>query len=154
MKHAGGRPTKYKKKYCKLIELFFNTPANRQVLKKEIIKSNGTIEREYATIANKLPTIGAFALSIGVDESTVSEWAKAKTKKGKLKYPEFSLSYKRALTMAENMLVENGLAGLSPPPSFIFVATNYTKMRNKQDIDHTTAGKELPTPIYGSRSTK
>lgn len=126
-----------------MIETFFDVPHTIQVLKKEVIKFNGTIEREYTTLAGSLPTVGKFARSIDVDESTIYEWADAVTKKGKKKYPEFSLSYRKAMTLAKDMLVDNGLAGLSPPPSFIFVAKNYTDLRDKQEIDHTTKGEKI-----------
>lgn len=143
-KHAGGRPTKYKKKYCKMIEEFFNQPPSRQVIKKEIIKSNGTTEREYVTVANPLPTVIKFARHIGVNPDTITEWATAKNKSGKPKYPEFSVSYRRAMKTAQDHLVDNGLAGLSPAAAFIFVAKNYTDMRDKQEVDHTTKGEKIP----------
>lgn len=142
-----GRPSKYKKKYCKMIEEFFDQPPSRQVVKKEIIKSNGTVEREYATVANPLPTINKFARHIGVNPDTITEWSTAKTKAGKPKYPDFSVSYRRAMKIAQDHLVDNGLAGLSPPAAFIFVAKNYTEMRDKQEVDHTTKGEKLPQVV-------
>ncbi len=142
-KKSTGRPTKYHKKYCKAIEEFFSRPPNQQVVKKEIIKVNGTVEREYITIPNPLPTVRKFADSIGVNPDTIHEWAKATTKKGKKKYPEFSESYARAMGKAQDFLVDNGLAGLIPPASFIFVAQNYTSLRNKQEVDHTSKGEKI-----------
>ncbi len=138
-----GRPSKYKKKYCKMIEDFFDQPPNRRVIKKEIIKSNGTIEREYVDVANPLPTIIKFARHIGVNPDTITEWSNAKTKAGKLKYPDFSVSYRRAMRFAQDHLVDNGLAGLSPAAAFIFVAKNYTEMRDKQEVDHTSKGERV-----------
>lgn len=142
-----GRPTKYKPKYCKMIEEFFDQPPSKQVIKKEIIKSNGTVEREYITVANRLPTLGKFSRHIGVNVDTLKEWAHAKTKTGKPKYPKFSVSYKKAMSIAQDFLVDNGLAGLSPPASFIFVSKNYTEMRDKQEVDHTTKGEKLPQVV-------
>lgn len=145
MAHAGGRPTKYKKKYAKMIIEFFDKPSSVSVLKKEIIKSNGTIEREYIQMSADLPTLESFAWSIGVDDVTIQRWSErtvTKTSK-KLKHPEFCIAYNKAKQMQKQFLVSLGLKGLAPPASFIFTAKNITNMRDKQEIDHTTDGKPL-----------
>ena len=133
---AGGRPTKYKKKYCKMILEYFDKPTAESWLKKEIIKSNGTVEREYGLKAAKLPTLFGFAQSIGVFDNTLENWSKAKKSKNSnvLKYPEFLCAYNAAKQKQKEFLTTNALAGLSPPASFIFVAKNITDMRDKQEV--------------------
>ena len=141
--NPGGRPPKYSKKYCKMIIQWFDVPTSVQVIKKEVIKSNGTIEREYMNLPAKLPTLESFAYSIGVHDDTLENWSKATTKKGKLKYPEFFGAYMRAKQLQKEFLLANGLAGLSPPASFIFVTKNITDMKDKQEHDHTTKGQKI-----------
>jgi len=140
-----GRPSKYKPKYAKMLLDFFNVPVFTSVIKKEIIKSNGTIEREYVQMAADLPTLEDFAWKIGVDDDTLERWAKRTVNKTstKLKYPEFCGAYNRAKQLQKNFLVSVGLKGLAPPASYIFTAKNITNMRDKQELDHTTDGKPL-----------
>lgn len=145
MTHAGGRPTKYKAKYIKMMLDYFSKPSYETWVKKEIVKANGTVEKEYALKPAKLPTIFSFGRSIGVNDDTLLEWAKKKTSKGskKLKYPEFSAAYNAARKMQKEFLINNALAGLSPPASYIFTAKNITDMTDKTEVDHTTKGQAM-----------
>lgn len=142
-KRGRGRPTKYKQIYSKKIIEYFSQPPTRQVLKKEIIKSNGTIEREYVERAAPLPTFSGFSRHIGVNGDTIVEWSNARDKKKKLKYPDFSAAYNIAKDLQRDFLVHNGLSGNSPPAAFIFVAKNITDMHDKQEVDHTTKGEKI-----------
>jgi hypothetical protein len=143
-KHPGGRPTKYKKEYCAAIVAYFSVQKHSQYIKKEIIKQNGMIEREYALLAADLPTFEGFARLIKVNGDTVVEWAKATKEDGKtLKYPEFSAAYNTAKHLQKEFLIDNGLKGLYPPASFIFVAKNVTDLRDKQETDITSGGEKL-----------
>lgn len=132
-KHVGGRPTKYDPKYCEEIISFFSIPKTKQIVKREklINKANGTTEKEveYLTIPEGLPTFEKFARSIGVCKDTIiSEWIK--------KHEEFSDAYNTCKSLQKEFLIDNGLQGLYPPASFIFVAKNITEMRDKQELEH------------------
>jgi hypothetical protein len=142
-----GRPTKYRKKYSKELIAFFDVQMSKTYVKSEKIvkKANGTEEKrvEYGIMAEDLPTLEKFARKIKVNDDTLVEWAAAKTKKGKLKYPEFSAAYKIAKNIQKEFIVQNGLKGFYPSNFAIFVATNFTDMKDQQAVDHTTKGKEL-----------
>lgn len=144
VKKPSGRPSKYKPQYCEEIITFFNGPKNKQVIKSEktITKSNGTTEtfKEYMWIAEDLPTLNKFARSIGVTHDTLLEWAKPINKN---KYPNFSVSYNTAKELQKEFLTDNGLKGLYPPASFIFVSKNVTDMKDEQKVDHTSKGKRI-----------
>ena len=132
-KHVGGRPTKYDPKYCEELIAFFSVPKSKQVVKKEklITKANGTTEseKEYVCIPEDLPTFEKFARNINVCYDTlISEWCK--------NHKEFSEAYNIAKSLQKEFLVDNGLAGLYPPASFIFVAKNITDMKDKQELEH------------------
>lgn len=146
-KKKSGRPSKFKPKYCKMLIDWMSVAPHTQVLKKEIIKSNGTIEREYMPMAAKLPTLEGFARSIGVDDDTLANWANAVNKSGKPKYPAFFGAYKIAKQLQKEFLLANGLAGLTPPASFIFVTKNVTDMKDKQEVDHTSKGEKVNSVI-------
>ena len=148
-KNKGGRPTKYKPEYCKRLIAFFDIEKNKRVVKKEknITKSNGTVESEieYMLIAEDLPTFEKFARSIGVSYDTlISEWAK--------KYKEFSEAYNTAKQIQKEFLTDNGLKGLYPPSSFIFVAKNITDMKDKQDLDVMSGGEKLGVIILPQKN--
>ena len=76
-----GRPTKYKKRYCKDIIAFFNDPVND----------------------NPLPLFYNFAANIDVCVDTLHEWRSV--------HPEFSESYKKAKEILRRKYWEKALAG-------------------------------------------
>lgn len=145
MTSGRGRPTKYKAKYIKMMLEYFGKPSYESWVKKEVIKANGTVEKEYALKPAKLPTIFSFSRQIGVNDDTIVEWAKKKTSKGskKLKYPEFSAAYNAAHKLQKEFLINNALSGMSPPASYIFTAKNITDMTDKTEVDHTTKGQAM-----------
>lgn len=150
-KHAGGRPTKYKKKYALELISFFSAPPHDKFLKKEVITKTKDgkekIQREYMPMPAPLPTLLKFARHIEVDYTTVYRWANDTDKKGKPKNEEFCKAYNEAKKLQEEFLVANGLAGFSPPASFIFVAKNITSLKDKQEIDHTSGGKPITVGV-------
>lgn len=76
-----GRPTKYKKRYCKDIIAFFNDPAND----------------------NPLPLFYEFANNIDVCMDTLTEWRNV--------HDEFSLAYKKAKGILRRKYWKKALAG-------------------------------------------
>lgn len=152
-----GAPTKYDPKYCDELIVFFSGPKNKQIIKSEKItkKANGTEEvfREYVWVPEDLPTLDKFARKIGVDRKTLQRWAEAvypddfeiEEKRGKLRRPRFSRAYNTGKVLQSEFLTDNGLRGLYPPASFIFVAKNVTEMRDKVEaaVDHTTKGEQI-----------
>ncbi|HSY52441.1 MAG TPA: hypothetical protein VLC46_26810 [Thermoanaerobaculia bacterium] len=133
-KHPGGRPTKYDPKYCAEIVAFFEIEAYRKEVseKSKEFFADGKVKKtaeKYRFVPNQLPTFARFAKKIGVNGDTVVEWAK--------KFPEFSAAYNEAKESQKQFLITLGLAGASPPASFIFVAKNVTDMRDKQEVEST-----------------
>lgn len=124
-KHPGGRPTKYKKKFCEAIIEFFSKSRTKAEKVVQITKA-GIIERSV-TVAQPLPLFSAFARSIGVDENTLLNWTTEHT--------EFLGAYTRAKALQKEFLIENGMAGRYDTKFAMFVAVNCTDMRDK--IDHT-----------------
>ena len=115
---AGGRPTKYRPEYC-----------------QEAI--------EYMAEGY---SVTAFAGHIGVARSTVFKWAEEN--------PEFSDALKTAQAMAamwwEDTLRQVAKTGEGNASAAIFGVKNRSgeEWRDKQEIDHTTAGQPIaPTRI-------
>lgn len=158
MAHAGGRPTKYRKKFAKDIINYFNVKFTRTV-KEVFYYKNGDTKEKEVEVANELPLFSGFANFIGVNKDTIVEWSEAKTKSGKLKYPEFSVAYKKAKEMQERMWTNNSLRGLYNPAFTIFMGKNVFGWHDKQEVDHTSKGEKitgfnyLPPKPNGSNDT-
>jgi hypothetical protein len=140
-KHPGGRPTKYKPEYCQQLIKFFSGPRTELIVKAEITGKNEYHKTEYARVAKELPTLAKFARKIGVNKDTiVSEWVK--------KYPEFSDAYNTVKELQKEFLIDNGLAGLYPPASYIFTAKNITDMKDKSEVDQNIKGSISLTDLF------
>lgn len=142
-KHAGGRPTKYKKKYCKEIIEFFSRERTKIILETYYYKNGETKEKEIE-VANELPTIIGFCIKIGVDRTTLLEWVS--------KHPEFSHAYKKAKEMQEEFWLQNSVRGLFPGAFTIFAGKNMFGWKDRTETDVTSGGK--PIPILGGISVK
>lgn len=127
---AGGRPTKYKKKYCQEMFNFFNIS---HTYEKEIrtIDKYGNENISYIEKANSLPTFEKFAVNIGVCFDTLREWCKV--------HKEFSEAYIRCQNLQKDMLNDLAMRGFYNPTYTMFVAKNITDMRDKQEIITTPA---------------
>ena len=130
------RPTKYKGSYCKEIVQFFAIPKSERVVKSVITGKNDYERTDYESKPNELPTFAKFARKIGVNGDTIVAWTK--------KHKKFSAAYNMAKELQKEFLVDNGLAGLYPPASFIFTAKNVTDMKDKTETDITSGGKPIP----------
>lgn len=97
---AGGRPTKYKKKYCREIIDFFESEP--EVLWKRTYFMNGVVKSEEP-VSRWFPTFQGFARLLGVNVDTLHEW--------KDKYPEFSEAYARAKGIQEEIWLQESLSG-------------------------------------------
>lgn len=124
-----GRTTKYDPRYAEeMIEFFAQPPEYEREIVQQNFKGEPIVTKKI--YPNKLPTFVDFAMKIGVHVDTmVSEW--------KNKYPEFSEAYKMCKQLQENFMISNGLHGLYPSASFIFVAKNITSLRDKIDTEVT-----------------
>ena len=123
--HKKGRPTRYRKRFCKMLVDFYDVePYQLLTLKTRTIKKkNGEIivDEEKKPIANPLPFVYEFCDLIKISPTTFHNWLKV--------HPDFVAAFTRAQEMQKKNLITLGLAGISPPASFIYVASNLTDMR-------------------------
>lgn len=146
MKHPGGRPTKYRPIYCKLILEYFDIPPVKDVVTEIIDKKTGELKFEHKEVANKWPTLFGFARKIGVDDETLIEWGKV--------HPEFSAAIKKAKSIQQDILVENALHGRYEQPFAIFAAKNIFKWTDKTETDITSKGKQLKVGVVAYNNGK
>lgn len=147
-KDKGGRPTLFKPEYAELLIKFFDIEPYRKLLTEKSTEyfANGEIKKEaekYTFKPNKLPTLLGFSKKIGVVYSTVWRWAEKGEdldEKGEWKegiapdFVRFCNAYKEAKEVQKEFLISLGLAGVTPPAAFIFVAKNVTNMRDKIEV--------------------
>ena|ERR1035437_4456671 len=123
MKHAGGRPTKYEDRFVDGVD-------------------------EYLLIKNKentsLPTKQGLALWLDVDEDTLNNWAK--------EHKEFFGALKKLMLKQAEQLIDDGIYGGKEVNSTIVKLLLQNNHGMKERTDTTTNDKDLPTPIYGSKS--
>lgn len=140
---TAGAPTKYKEGFCGEMIAFFSQEKSRRELIEETItngKYGENTTKKWKYIANDTPFFQAFARKIKVNYSTLFAWAHDKKKNDDGKntdeflHPEFSEAYNICKQLQYEFLVDNGLQGLYPPASFIFVAKNITNMKDKSDM--------------------
>lgn len=147
--NKGGRPTLYDPKYCQEIIKFFDVKPyyKETVAHSQAYGKTGKVsfeKKEWKNVPNELPSLYKFANKIGVDQTTLNEWAK--------RHQEFSLAFTRAKEMYKNFLMENGLLGLYDSRFAIFVAKNTTDMRDKVETELTI--KEMPKPLLDNLRNK
>jgi len=101
---AGGRPTKYKKKYCDELVEYFDQPP-QEILYKRTYFMNGQVKSEEPITdrPRELPTFQGFAHEIGVDITTLERWA--------AKHKEFCRAYARAKQIQENIWLQESMTG-------------------------------------------
>jgi len=120
MKHAGGRPTKY-------------TP--------ELLEAARSYIDRYVD-SNKIPTLEGLALACDIRRSTLYEWHNGDVAE------EFSDIVDKVMKNQAVKLIEQGLDGTYNASITKLLLTKH-RYSDKQDVDHTTKGEQLPTPILG-----
>lgn len=112
---------------------------------EEILKKTEEYILSCSMAQMELPTIEGLALCLGVNDDTLVEWSK--------KYDEFKVLYKKLMMTQKVQLINNGAYGGKEinAAMFIFLLKNNHGMKDRTDV--TTNDKDLPTPIYGGKST-
>ena len=119
---TAGRPTSYKEEYNDLVDVYL----------KECIDSYKNGKRDV-----KLPTVGGFALMVGVNKQTLYNWGE--------EHPEFLDSLNKIVEEQQNRLINQGLAGnYNSTIAKLILSSNHgmsEKTENKTDI--TTGGDKI-----------
>jgi len=117
-----GRPSEYKDEYNELVDDYL----------QDCIDSYDNGKREV-----KLPTVGGFALMIGVNKQTLYNWG--------AEHPEFLDSLNKIVEEQQNRLINQGLAGnYNSTIAKLILSSNHgmsEKTENKTDI--TSGGDKI-----------
>ena len=125
MAHPGGRPTKYDPLLVDELDKYLETTGKEQT---------------------SLPTVEGFSLWLDVNDDTLVEWGK--------KYSEFSAALSRLKKLQKQQLIDDGIYGGKEVNSTIVKLLLQNNHGMKERTDTTTNDKDIPTPIYGGKSTK
>ena len=106
---------------------------------EEILKKT----EEYINTTTNLPTIQELAFLLKVNQDTIYEWAKV--------HKEFSETLNDLRNYQASKLINRGLNNeYNATIAKLILSANHGM---KERVDTTTNDKDLPTPIYGSKST-
>lgn len=122
-----GQPTKYRSEYCKKLLDYFNIKPYETITRK-ITSKTGNVMEVTENVANDMPTLAGFAITIGIHRETLLNWTKD--------YPEFFDAYKMAKEYQENFLAVNGNRGLINPAFGIFTAKNLIGWKDKTEVSN------------------
>ena len=102
-KNGVGAPTKYKEEYVDKVDEYLSANVDEGI---EIVKQANT-EKGYEMYDHKLkvklPTVGGFAIFLGVSERTLYNWGDD--------YPEFLQSLEKIVQEQKKRLINMGLSG-------------------------------------------
>jgi len=143
---TAGAPTKYESKYCQELVDFFNIPLTYDKEVKLYDKDGKYTRSIYKETPNEFPTYIMFAMKIGVDMDTLSEWKK--------QHPEFSLAYKKAKKIQESNWMRGTMKGQYNSQFAIFIGKNIYGYRDKVEQDIKSDGKEIKGLTVGVVSYK
>ncbi len=130
-----GRPTKYKEEYIEEIGEYLKDCKD---ILDDYHKTRGEKSDSYERVIKvNLPMVEGFALRLGVNKTTIYEWAK--------KHTNFSNALVQIKTEQKKRLIEMGLSGdYNSTIAKLVLSANHGMIERK---DITTNGEKLPKPI-------
>lgn len=128
-----GRPTKYKKKYCKeLVAYFKNAELYDEVEGEVWDKKREDYRKILKKVPRRCPSFTVFAQTIGVNPDTLSEWKK--------NYPEFNTAYETAKHYQEEWLMNACGMGFYNAAVGIMALKSNHGWTDRADNTNTTTG--------------
>lgn len=109
---------------------YFNIPP----VSVKTITDPKTHEITLESTVNNLPTKAGFALSVGILQHQLADYAAKLNEDGTKRYPEFAIAWASAKDSQENILVQNTLAGHYNAGFAKFVAQNLIDWRESKDL--------------------
>lgn len=130
---------KYQDKYADDLIAFFSRPLTKVEYRREFDKDGNLISETPIEIMGEFPTMGTFAMSIGVSVSALKTWAGV-TEDGKYKHERFAKAYQRAKEWAGGLMEAGALSGKLNANMAKFVLTNDYGKEERQVIESNVSG--------------
>lgn len=150
-KRRPGQPTKYRKEYAEDIVTYFSKDVVEKIENTtEGLGKSAWKKTEVRYEATFFPTIELYAAKIGVDDTTLINWAEirypddysVKALRGKRRHPEFFAAYTRAKAIQKGLVIQYGMIGkLDSRFATFFANANLgmtTKAENEEHVTVTT----------------
>ena len=125
---------KYEEKYADELLEFFKQPITKVEYRREFDKNGNLIAETPVEIMGDFPTMGMFAIKIGVSVTTLKSWAGI-SDGGQFMKPRFAKAYQMAKEWAGGMIESGALSGKLNANMAKFVLTNDYGKRDSQDIN-------------------
>ena len=153
------RPSKYKKEYCEGIIEYFETckaeilvdvsffMPNKNIVVSDILNpladkedeetlQAGSVKKiDQKVVMNLFPTFIRYARSIGVNKTTLYEWADT--------HEDFSNAMEVCKSIAESILLENGLQWTYNSAFAMFLLKNNHWYKDKVEVDNKNVNIEV-----------
>ena len=143
---AGGRPTKYKKKYCQELIDYFDRPPTEPLYKRTFYV-NGQVKSEDPVIQpHVFPTFEGFARYIGVSKVTLLAWCD--------EHEEFLNAYTRAKEIQEDVWLQESMAGRYNAQFAKFFGVNCLGYKDKVEQETTITGYSMDFQGMSSQDTE
>lgn len=135
--NQGGRPEKYDPVFIDEVTVYLEEHKDEeiQLVKQAGENKSGGYEMFENKLKVKLPTIEGFARHIGVNKTTLYEWA--------AKYEAFSNALDVIRTEQQERLINSGLAGDYNSTIAKLILSSNHGMSEKTETDVTTKGESL-----------
>lgn len=132
-----GRPTKYSEKMVEMAWDYIESCTDDiyNYVTGESVSTSGGSKSWQQKVKVKLPTFEGLCLKLQIDDSTAYAWAE--------KYPQFSVTLSTLKRKQKEMLIAGGISGLYNPLITKLVLASNHGMSDKQEIDHTSKGKQI-----------
>jgi len=139
-RNKGGRPTKYKEEFIDKAYEYIQACADEEYQLTKSFSDKG--ESWDNKIRVKLPTIGGFALFIGVSERVLYDWGNEND--------DFLQALNDIKEEQKRKLLDNGLSGhYNSTIAKLILSSNHGMAEKREDkVDHTTDGKPVTGFMY------
>lgn len=133
--YKAGAPDKWNPEINRKLIKYFDVQEFSEERTVSTTKSGETTER----IPKIMPQFFRFEMDNDLSIGLLSKWAQEEQdlidEKQEPKRPGFLQAYQMAKDLQANFLVQVGMQGITPPASFIFIAKNITKMKDKVETE-------------------
>jgi len=136
LKHAGGRPTKYRPELCADIIEFFNRPLYIKKVERKCVDGEWTeVEHE---VPNRTPFLIHWIMKHDLCMQTPHNWC--------AEHPEFLVAYNKAKALQENFIVEHGIKGDHNGFMTFQTLKNVSGWRDKTEVENSGSLKIVTMP--------
>ena len=135
---TAGRPSKYKEEFIDKVDEYLDSCVDKVTTFHKTRSDNSNTYDRILKVT--LPSHEGFAIYIGVNASTLYEWAS--------KHEKFSKALENIMTAQKKVLLEKGTSGEYNSTIAKLVLSSNHGMSEKKEVDVTSEGKRIEGFTY------